>query len=311
MNKFRSFSNITISLTYLLIFIGGLVRVSGAGMGCPDWPKCFDRWIPPTSIEQLPDHIDPALFNIVLAWIEYCNRLFGIFVGLFITITMYLALRHHYSNFQIKWSVILAFFLTLVQGWLGSVLVHTVLNPITITLHLILALIIVLLLIYGSQTSYYLQFPNSEKQSNYRSGLKTYFLLLLGILIIEIILGTEIRGGLEMIRKENPIVDSQFLLDMLGPFKYAHTIFGILIALISSYLWYQLTIQEKKPSSLIKVTSTLIVFLVYSQIFLGEILVFFDVIPLLQLFHLWFASLIVGLVMIQFLAWKQSQIVNE
>ena len=287
------------------------MRVSGAGMGCPDWPKCFDRWIPPTNVDQLPDHIDPALFNIVLAWIEYCNRLFGAFVGLLITITMFLALKHHYSNLKIKFAVISAFILTLVQGWLGSVLVHTVLNPITITLHLIFALIIVLLLIYGSQTSYYLQFPNSEKQSNYRSGLKTHFLFLLGILIIEIILGTEIRGGLEMIRKENPIVDSQFLLDMLGPFKYAHTIFGILIALISSYLWYHLTIQEKKPSSLIKVTSTLIVFLVYSQIFLGEILVFFDVIPLIQLFHLWFASLIVGLVMIQFLAWKQSQIVNE
>ena len=311
MNKFRSFSNITISFTYLLIFIGGLVRVSGAGMGCPDWPKCFDRWIPPTNIEQLPDHIDPALFNIVLAWIEYCNRLFGAFVGLLITVTMFLALKHHSSNFKIKFTVISAFILTLVQGWLGSVLVHTVLNPITITLHLILALIIVLLLVYGSQTSYYLQFPNSEKKSNYRSGLKTHFLFLLGILILEIILGTEIRGGLEMIRKENPIVDSQFLLDMLGPFKYAHTIFGILIALISSYLWYHLTIQEKKPSGLIKVTSTLIVFLVYSQIFLGEILVFFDVIPLIQLFHLWFASLIVGLVMIQFLAWKQSQIVNE
>ena len=311
MNKFRSFSNITILFTYLLIFIGGLVRVSGAGMGCPDWPKCFDRWIPPTNIEQLPDHIDPALFNIVLAWIEYCNRLFGAFVGLLITVTMFLALKHHSSNFKIKFTVTSAFILTLVQGWLGSVLVHTVLNPITITLHLILALIIVLLLVYGSQTSYYLQFPNSEKKSNYRSDLKTHFLFLLGILILEIILGTEIRGGLEMIRKENPIVDSQFLLDMLGPFKYAHTIFGILIALISSYLWYHLTIQEKKPSGLIKVTSTLIVFLVYSQIFLGEILVFFDVIPLIQLFHLWFASLIVGLVMIQFLAWKQSQIVNE
>jgi len=311
MNKFRSFSYITILFTYLLIFIGGLVRVSGAGMGCPDWPKCFDRWIPPTNVEQLPDHIDPALFNIVLAWIEYCNRLFGAFVGLLITVTMFLALKHHHSNLKIKFAVVSAFILTLVQGWLGSVLVHTVLNPITITLHLIFALIIVLLLIYGSQTSYYLQFPNSEKQSNYRTDLKTHFLFLLGILIIEIILGTEIRGGLEMIRKENPIVDSQFLLDMLGPFKYAHTIFGILIALISSYLWYQLTIKEKKASSLIKVTSTLIVFLVYSQIFLGEILVFFDVIPLLQLFHLWFASLIVGLVMIQFLAWKQSQIVNE
>jgi heme a synthase len=311
MNKFRSFSNITISLTYLLIFIGGLVRVSGAGMGCPDWPKCFDRWIPPTRIEQLPDHIDPALFNIVLAWIEYCNRLFGVFVGLFITITMFLALRNYYSNLKIKWSVISAFILTLVQGWLGSVLVHTVLNPITITLHLILALIIVLLLVYASQTSFYIEFPKSEEKSRYSSGLKIYFLFLLGILIIEIILGTEIRGGLEMIRKENPIIDSQFLLDMLGPFKYAHTIFGILIALISSYLWYHLSIKGKNPSALIKVTSTLIVFLVYGQIFLGEMLVFFDVIPLLQLFHLWFASLILGLVMMQFVAWKQSLTINE
>lgn len=311
MNKFRSLSIITVSFTYLLIFIGGLVRVSGAGMGCPDWPKCFDRWIPPTSIDQLPDHIDPALFNIVLAWIEYCNRLFGAFVGLLITFTMFLALKHHSSNLKIKLSVISAFILTLVQGWLGSVLVHTVLNPITITLHLILALIIVLLLIYASQASFFIQFPNSEKQSNYSSGLRNYFLLLLGLLILETILGTEIRGGLEMVRKENPVVESQFLLDMLGPFKYAHTIFGILIALISSYLWYHLTINGKKPSSTIKVTSILIVFLVYSQIFLGEMLVFFDVIPLLQLFHLWFASLIIGLVMIQFLAWNQSQIVNE
>ena len=81
-------------------------------MGCPDWPKCFDRWIPPTNIEQLPDHIDPALFNIVLAWIEYCNRLFGAFVGLLISVTMFLALKHHSSNFKIKFAVISAFILT-------------------------------------------------------------------------------------------------------------------------------------------------------------------------------------------------------
>ena len=70
MKLFRTFSYLSTGLTYLLIFVGGMVRVSGAGMGCPDWPKCFDRWIPPTNISQLPDHIDPAKFNIVLAWIE-------------------------------------------------------------------------------------------------------------------------------------------------------------------------------------------------------------------------------------------------
>ena len=141
MNKFRSFSILTVAVTYLLMFLGGLVRVSGAGMGCPDWPKCFDRWIPPTNINQLPDHIDPALFNIVLAWIEYLNRLFGVFVGMFITLAMILAVRNYLLPKKVKGAVISAFFLTLIQGWLGSVLVHTVLNPVTITLHLLLALL--------------------------------------------------------------------------------------------------------------------------------------------------------------------------
>ena len=73
MKLFQFFAYLSTGMTYLLIFIGGLVRVSGAGMGCPDWPKCFDRWIPPTNIDQLPEHIDPSKFNIVLAWIEYSN----------------------------------------------------------------------------------------------------------------------------------------------------------------------------------------------------------------------------------------------
>ena len=87
MKLFRLSTIISAVLTYLIIFIGGMVRVSGAGMGCPDWPKCFGRWIPPTSLSQIPDYIDPAKFNIVLAWIEYLNRLFGVLVGFSILIT--------------------------------------------------------------------------------------------------------------------------------------------------------------------------------------------------------------------------------
>ena len=311
MNTFRNFSYLSTGLTYLLIFVGGLVRVAGAGMGCPDWPKCFDRWIPPTSLEQLPDHIDPAKFNIVLAWIEYSNRLFGALVGLVITITTFLAFKYYKHVDRIKWSVLAAFFLTLVEGWLGSVLVDTVLNPITITLHLFLALVIVMLLLYAAQEAYYVENSDSEKMSHYPSNLKWMFGLLAGILLMEVVLGTEIRGGLEMIRKDNPLVESQFLLNMLGPFKYIHTILGFIITGFSGMLWYQLVNNSINPSKIMTQISTAILGLVLTQIVMGELLVFLDVIPLIQLFHMWVASWILGLVMIQYTAWNQSQLSHE
>ena len=306
MNAFQQFSIITITMTYILIFIGGLVRVAGAGMGCPDWPQCFGQWIPPTNIEQVPlDFRDQ--FNLVLAWIEYSNRLFGALVGLVITVTSYLAFKYYSNINRIKLSVFVAFIFTLFEGWLGSILVDTVLNPITITLHLLFALIIIMLLIYAAVEAYYIKNPLSEKGSVYPKHLRMVFILFAFLIMIEIILGTEIRGGLEMIREDNPIVESQFLLQMLGPFKYLHTILGFVITAISLYLWNIFVRKSKNPSTIILLSSNGVLGLLILQIFLGEFLVFFNFMPLIQLFHLWFASLILGLLMIQYSAWKQSQ----
>ena len=311
MKLFRIFTILSTALTYLLIFIGGMVRVSGAGMGCPDWPKCFGRWIPPTSLDQLPDYIDPAKFNIVLAWIEYCNRLFGALVGLTIAITLYLGIKY-YSQFpRIKWTLIIAFVLTLFEGWLGAVLVDTILNPITITLHLLFALIIVMLLLYASQEAYYLDNSKAEEKSKYPQNMQLLFFIMAIALLAEVVLGTEIRGGLEMIRKENPMIESQFLLKMLGPFKYAHSILGFLITILSLFIWNGLVRKSSNPTPLMVQTSTAIVLLIFVQIISGEILVFLDVIPLIQLFHLWIASWILGLVSVQYVAWQKSSLNYE
>ena len=306
MKKYFRFSIASILFTYLLIFVGGLVRVSGAGMGCPDWPKCFGRWIPPTNINQLPDYIDPEKFNLVLAWVEYVNRLFGVLVGSIILISCVFAVLHFKNYKKVTFSILLALFLTLVEGWLGSKLVDTVLDPITITIHLLLALIIIGLIIYSSMQSYLIINGNFEKNSFYPDSIKYMIMAIMGCVVIEIIVGTEIRGGLDISRKDNPLIESLVLLKMLGPFKYIHTILGLTLLAVVYYLRKAVTDTKSYSSSIMIYATNAMLVIIGIQIILGESLVFFDVKPIVQLFHMWFSSLFLGLSIVQYTCWEIS-----
>ena len=162
-------------LSYLLIFVGGLVRVSGSGMGCPDWPRCFGRWIPPTNVDQIPSYIDPTAFNIVLAWIEYGNRSLGVLVGFSIIVLNIIAIYYFRKEAKLLISAILSLILVLANGALGAIVVSSVLNPFLVSLHMILALMLVSVLSYACIESYKLihveKFKNLEGNKTLSNSL--------------------------------------------------------------------------------------------------------------------------------------------
>ena len=185
--RFRFVGILTVVSVYLLILVGGIVRSTGSGMGCPDWPKCFGQWIPPTEASQLPadykeiytaqrvaknqklartlermgfaqvagnifahptQYIETD-FNAVKTWIEYLNRLLGALIGIFVFLTVAFALPYWRLDRTIFWLAFGSFVLTGVQGYLGSLVVSTNLLPVMVTIHMALALVIVAMLLYA------------------------------------------------------------------------------------------------------------------------------------------------------------------
>lgn len=301
---FRS-AIISTFLSYLLIFVGGLVRVSGSGLGCPDWPKCFGRWIPPTSIEQIPSHIDPTVFNIVLAWIEYGNRMLGIIVGLSITLMTVIALVYFRKNSKILYSSLVSLFLVGVNGGLGAIVVSSVLNPFIVSLHMILALFLVSVLSYATIESYKLINFDSFTSILLSKKVSISLITLWIFIVIEILLGTGIRTNIELIAIDNPLFSKGELLDSLNSYKYLHSILGFSLLFLSFYLCY---LFKDDFLGLSKQLVYFIFGMIMFQIFLGEMMIFFELPQLTRLFHTWGSSWLVGIIIILYntLQYEQS-----
>lgn len=309
--RFRRWAITSTVATYLLIFIGGLVRVSGAGLGCPDWPKCFGRWIPPTDVSQLPATIDPALFNFTLAWIEYINRLVGVLIGLFIVITAFLAIKNFRHVQRILYPSIAAALLVAYQGWQGSQVVASNLEPFIISIHMVLALVIVSLLIYISQQAYYLENPAMESQAGYPEKAPGWMGGLWAISLIQIVLGTQVRSAISRAAAQNPLLHETALLQTADPLNYIHGMLGVLLAGGTWFFADRIIKQSRNPSPIVSYGARILIVLVAAQIIIGATLIGFDLPDLMQLYHLWTASLYIGVLLLIFSALRQKEFVHE
>lgn len=289
---YRLVSGLTIAVVFLLILIGGIVRGSGAGMGCPDWPKCFDMWVPPTDVAQLPANYQEiyaergyadTTFNVVKTWTEYLNRLFGVLTGLFIIANLIAAWRAYARTKRtVVWLSVLSLVMVLIQGGVGAFVVMTNLHQGIITIHLLIALMIVCLLLAARLYSKPMAFSETAvilAKTRWQS------LAVLVLMLAQIILGTQVR---ELIDAAGAGEKTEVLRG-LGPIYTMHKNFWMVVTVGLVYLVY--VMQRDFASQSLKNYGIFALLLTGMQVFTGVALNQFGLPPAPQALHILFSSM--------------------
>jgi cytochrome c oxidase assembly protein subunit 15 len=257
--------------------------------------------VPPTDVAQLPDNYTniygaklkgEVTFNAVKTWIEYINRLFGVFTGLFIFATLLASIPFLKRDRPIFYISLLAFLLVGFQGWLGSKVVSNELAPWIVTLHMLLAILIVFLLIYVMARSFAGHVVVEKVNNQHLLNRILWWTLVLST--VQIVMGTQVREAMDEVIKELGEPARSKWIGSLGLSFYIHRSFSLIILIFHLGLVYWLQKNIGKKGILYRLTIGLLG-IVIVEILTGVILAYFNVPAFAQPIHLTLATIALGI----------------
>lgn len=313
---------INLILVFVVIAAGAIVRATGSGMGCPDWPTCFGKLIPPTNIDQLTwfpnksfsegemiikdekllvalsdvktgnsftannwqeyEKHDYAIFNPLHTWVEFINRLATVVLGF--PVMLMFALSFFYWKDKKKNIFLsgLVVFLIGFQAWLGKIVVDRNLQGTTITYHMIGVFAILAVLIW----MLHINKKNDNKTSlEITPFFKNVILGSVLLTLLMVILGTQVREEIDLIAKTTP--DRSLWIDQLSNIFIIHRSATWLIVIVNGWLLYKAAKENWLRSKVFRVIALIIL-----EVVLGIILSYFNVPAVSQPMHLFVAALI-------------------
>lgn len=225
---------ISIILLIVLIFAGATVRVTGSGLGCPDWPTCWGELIPPTSVEEVdfekleerlprykrnaerfgrdPDSITieslKEEYDPVQTWIEFTNRLLALPVLLSNFLLMIACIRTK----NLTRHGIASFALVIISALTGIVVVASGLHAGVVTIHMALAFLQLFVLTYivwaGGR--------EGEPRQKIAGASRGQVMVLLACVMIEWALGSQIREVTDRLMMENGVESRASWIDEIS-----------------------------------------------------------------------------------------------
>jgi len=295
-------------------------------MGCPDWPKCFGSWVPPASVDQLPNDykekfaafrdqknqkfarylkaigfestanailndssiLVEADFNVAKTWIEYLNRIVGVIIGFLIIAVFVMSFSLRNENKFWFWIAFATLITVIIQGWFGSIVVSTNLTSWTITVHMLMAFVLVGLLIW--------LYESSADKVVLITGKYTRLILVtcIVLLIVQVLLGTEVRATLD--RVAALLLPRASWISEAGKDFLVHRSFSWVVVLFHAVLVYRL--YKTSPRNPLPVALVLLILLTLIS---GIGMAYFAIPAFLQPIHLLVATLTFGVQYVLFL----------
>jgi cytochrome c oxidase assembly protein subunit 15 len=303
-----------------VVVAGSFVRITGSGMGCPDWPKCFGQWVPPTEESALPADYkekygekrlkkidkftrflerigleetankirkDPTLiqeedFNARKTWTEYVNRLLGFLAGNSMLFGFVWILRY-YRNRKLVFLTLINLVLMGIEAWFGSIVVASNLVPWTITVHMLLALVIIAIQLYVVR----MVSPAQQQKIQLNKTMKWLVIVVFAITFYQMFLGTQVREYIDELTKLG--YGRESWTDKLGIEFLIHRSFSWLVLILMTYMVW----QNEKGEKYWIIRSAYIVLAL--ELLGGVLLAYADMPGLVQTSHLVFAAILFGM----------------
>lgn len=306
---FRKLGILTIITIYLLVLAGGIVRSTGSGMGCPDWPKCFGMLIPPTDVSQLPHNYQEIYaeklhgeveFNATKTWIEYANRLLGAFTGIVVFATFIASVFYYLKKDKvIVYLSFLGVILIGANGVLGKYVVDSFLKPGVVTLHMLLAVLVVFVLLYAIARAW--SEVISVETISQKSTLNLVLVLTLVLSTSQVLLGTQVREAIDRV-VANPLFgyNRNTWIEQMGLPFLIHRSYSLIILALHVYLIWLLKKNIQREGLTYKFMVALLA-IVIIEIISGIIMAYFGVPAYIQPIHLTLAILSLGIQFVVYL----------
>lgn len=224
--------------------------------------------------------LQEADFNATKTWVEYVNRLVGVVIGLLIIALFVVAIPLRANIPSLFYGASALLVLVLFQGWFGSIVVSTNLTPWTVTIHMFLAIVMGLLLVWLVQRA-------GEGNAALPGSMKPWLLAGMAGFVVQIFLGTNVRAALD--RLAAAAVDRAQWISASGMDFIIHRSFSWVLILLQVGIYFKL-----RKSGAEKASYLVSILLILCSLLTGAAMAYFQVPALMQPLHLLVAIIAVG-----------------